>query len=273
MKGGGAGLRNVLINRFALGKIEILQIKGAKFAAKSVHVATRKEPKPLFFFFSACRMETIEEFPRTPEREDCVKRLFGDAGEGANTSEYFSQSSQENGGSFSSNQPFSSPDPVQVCHRTHTQTLPTTPVHWCYPNMLCQNAHCLFCVQGWSISFATPRHSPHHNSFSSMESSSMCESPPLKQPRLFTPPPPSPTRKQHQTSHNSPLNFELSPTPTNPTPGHYADSANRNGDVMMTSPPRLERLQLFDYPATPQTLARGSGVLTKDTIFNRWIYF
>ena len=60
-------------------------------------------------------METIEEYPRTPEREDCAKRLFGDAaGEGANTSEYFSQSSEENGGASSSNQPFSSPDPVQV---------------------------------------------------------------------------------------------------------------------------------------------------------------
>ncbi|CAI8051674.1 Wee1-like protein kinase 2 [Geodia barretti] len=183
-------------------------------------------------------METIEEYPRTPEREDCVKRLFGDAaGEGANTSEYFSQSSEENGGASSaSNQPFSSPDPEQ----------------------------------GWCASFATPRHSPRHNSFSSTESSSMCESPPLKQPRLFTPPPHSPARKQRQRSINSPLNFELSPTPQNPTSAPFiADSTDKNGDVMVTSPPRLERLQLFDYPATPITLARGSGILAKDSIFNR----
>lgn len=53
-------------------------------------------------------MECVGEFPRTPDREDCVKRLFGDAGE-ANTSEYFSQSSEEN----TNSQPFSSP-PVQV---------------------------------------------------------------------------------------------------------------------------------------------------------------
>lgn len=53
-------------------------------------------------------METIGEIQRTPDREDCVKRLFGDAGD-ANTSEYFSQSSEENVNS----QMFSSP-PVDV---------------------------------------------------------------------------------------------------------------------------------------------------------------
>ena len=58
-------------------------------------------------------METIHELPsRTPDRDDCAKRLFGDVGDTANTSEYFSQSSEENGGG--STQPFSSPDPVQV---------------------------------------------------------------------------------------------------------------------------------------------------------------
>ena len=68
-------------------------------------------------------MEAIEELPRTPDREDCVKRLFGEAGEhqAANTSEYFSQSSQENCGA----QLFSSPDnpPDQVGRRTHTPSL------------------------------------------------------------------------------------------------------------------------------------------------------
>ena len=68
-------------------------------------------------------MEAIEELPRTPDREDCVKRLFGEAGEhqAANTSEYFSQSSQENCGT----QLFSSPDnpPDQVGRRTHTPSL------------------------------------------------------------------------------------------------------------------------------------------------------
>ena len=128
-------------------------------------------------------------------------------------------------------------------------------------------------LQGWCVSFATPRHSPRHNSFSSTESSSMCESPPLKQPRLFTPPPPSPAQKQQRHPLNSPLNFELSPTPRNPTSAPFTDSTNRNGDIMITSPPRLERLQLFDYPATPQTLARGSNILAKDSIFNRSVYF
>ena len=40
-------------------------------------------------------METDGGLPRTPERDECVKRLFGDAGE-ANSSEYWSQSSDEN---------------------------------------------------------------------------------------------------------------------------------------------------------------------------------
>ena len=50
----------------------------------------------------------MDEFPRTPEREDCVKRLFA---ESANTSEYYSQSSDENN---TSSQPFISPDTVQA---------------------------------------------------------------------------------------------------------------------------------------------------------------
>ena len=46
-------------------------------------------------------METISELPRTPAHDDCVKRLFGDAAREreANTSEYFSQSGEENAGS------------------------------------------------------------------------------------------------------------------------------------------------------------------------------
>ena len=115
------------------------------------------------------------------------------------------------------------------------------------------------------MSFATPRPSPHHRSFSSNESS-MCESPPSKQPRLFTPPPLSPAKKRLA----APLNFELSPTPQKP-PLPFRDSTNmsRGNDVMVCSPPRIERLQLFDYPATPQTLARGSGVLAKESILSR----
>ena len=79
-------------------------------------------------------METIEEYPRTPEREDCVKRLFGDAaGEGANTSEYFSQSSEENGGASSaSNQPFSSPDPEQVIYTSRENTAPPSQLFYPY---------------------------------------------------------------------------------------------------------------------------------------------
>ena len=127
--------------------------------------------------------------------------------------------------------------------------------------------------QGWCVSFATPRHSPRHHSFSSStESPSICESPPLKQPRLFTPPPYSPARQQHHPM-GSPLNFELSPPPTNKSPSRQlvapGDIGEINGDVMVTSPPRLERLQLFDYPATPQTLARGSSFLAKESILSR----
>ena len=32
------------------------------------------------------------------------------------------------------------------------------------------------------------------------------------------------------------------------------------GDVMMCSPPRIERLQLFDSPRTPGSIARSSGI-------------
>lgn len=119
------------------------------------------------------------------------------------------------------------------------------------------------------MGFATPRPSPHHRSFSSIESS-MCESPPLKQPRLFTPPPLSPSTKQLAT----PLNFELSPTPQKP-PRPFRDSTNqtRSSDVMACSPPQIERLKLFDFPATPQTLARDAGVLPKESILSRSVYF
>ena len=49
-------------------------------------------------------METDDgELPRTPERDECVKQLFGDAE--ANSSEYWSQSSDEN----ITCQPFTSP--------------------------------------------------------------------------------------------------------------------------------------------------------------------
>ena len=124
-------------------------------------------------------------------------------------------------------------------------------------------------AQGWDISFATPRHSPsRHHSFTSADSS-MCESPPLKLPRLFTPPPPSPAENQLRT----PLDFELSPTPRGP-PLPFRDTTNtaEGDDVMIFSPPKIERLHLFDYPATPQTLARGSSMLAKESFLNRLGY-
>ena len=36
-------------------------------------------------------------------------------------------------------------------------------------------------------------------------------------------------------------------------------------DVMMCSPPRIERLQLFDYPRTPISIARSSGIHVADS--------
>ncbi len=54
------------------------------------------------------------------------------------------------------------------------------------------------------------------------------------------------------------------------------DSPVKNGsngeesDVMITSPPRLERLRLFDFPCTPASLAKSAGLLHKESILHRY---
>lgn len=94
----------------------------------------------------------------------------------------------------------------------------------------------------------------------------LCETPPpmLKRQRLFSPSSPV-------TPDKFPVNFH---SPARPSPRPFLDSscdsltalnematydANSN-DIMMTSPPRIERLQLLDYPCTPLSIARSSGL-------------
>ena len=105
------------------------------------------------------------------------------------------------------------------------------------------------------MSFATPYSSPtkHQASFNSVDS--MCESPPpLKQQRLFSP---SPTMSQSRSRGFSSIRqptalFSSSASPT--------DQGFESDDSFLASPPKIERLQLFDYPCTPMSIMKSSGV-------------
>ena len=108
------------------------------------------------------------------------------------------------------------------------------------------------------MSFATPYSSPskHQASFDSVDS--MCESPPpLKQQRLLSPSPNTPSKSQSRSRGFSSIRqssalFSSCTSPTN-------DSAESD-DSFLTSPPKIERLQLFDYPCTPMSIMKSSGL-------------
>lgn len=102
----------------------------------------------------------------------------------------------------------------------------------------------------------------------------MCETPPhlLKRQRLFSPSSPS-TPDKFLARYRSPVR-------PSPSLRLFLDSScdsltalnelaaleeanqrnNSSQDVMVLSPPRLERLQLLDYPCTPLSIARSSGI-------------
>ena len=114
--------------------------------------------------------------------------------------------------------------------------------------------------------FITPNPSP-----SKCLAVSGVETPPpcLKKQRLFSPSSPV-------TPDKFPASFQ---SPTRPSqtisPRLFLDSSCDSltalnemdyssemgkSDIMITSPPRLERLQLLDYPRTPLSIARSSGL-------------
>lgn len=121
-------------------------------------------------------------------------------------------------------------------------------------------------VQEMSATLFTPYPSPTKRP--TVSQVPLCETPPplLKRQRLFSPSSPA-------TPDKFPLNFQ---SPIRPSPRSFlldssSDSltalnemavhqGNNGYDVMMTSPPRLERLQLLDYPRTPLSIARSSGL-------------
>ena len=86
----------------------------------------------------------------------------------------------------------------------------------------------------------------------------------LKRQRLFSPSSPV-------TPDKFPVNFH---SPARPSPRPFLDTScdsltalnemaahdSSRDDIMMTSPPRIERLQLLDYPCTPLSIARSSGM-------------
>lgn len=107
----------------------------------------------------------------------------------------------------------------------------------------------------WNMNFATPLTSPPRqldNSFS--------ETPLNKRQRLFSPQ----SSEEEDSFRPSRLVTSLfSPASTgSPESNQDSDDSLLKGtnDVMVVSPPRLERLQLFDYPRTPLSIARSSGV-------------
>lgn len=122
------------------------------------------------------------------------------------------------------------------------------------------------------MSFATPDSSPPRRATVHLNNS-FCETPPLnKKQRLLSPSPQTPDKSLCNFRPTS-LFSQDSPSPNNLSFNSSSesidsvlkDSTKSNGqdddsDVMMLSPPRLERLQLFDYPRTPLSIARSSGL-------------
>lgn len=130
------------------------------------------------------------------------------------------------------------------------------------------HAHTL--SQEWDMSFATPYHSPSRSHQSALPfNDSMSDSPPLKQQRLFSPSPSPSTPEKPRPRRPLTNPFSL------PSPSYalynspLRDATNGRNDIMMTSPPRIERLQLFDYPCTPVSLAKQCGMLSKESFLHR----
>lgn len=101
---------------------------------------------------------------------------------------------------------------------------------------------------------------------------------PSKRPPLHVSTPPQLLKRQRLFSPSSPVTQDKYPvifhSPVRPSPRPFLDTscdsltalnemaardASRN-DIMVISPPRLERLQLLDYPCTPLSIARSSGL-------------
>ncbi len=106
------------------------------------------------------------------------------------------------------------------------------------------------------MNFATPQSTPPK-----YMDSSFCETPLHKRQRLFSPQSPedllSTFRPTSLFSQDSPSSHGSPNTSCDSVDSLLKDPPN---DSLMVSPPRLERLQLFDYPRTPLSIARSSGV-------------
>ena len=121
--------------------------------------------------------------------------------------------------------------------------------------------------------FATPNQSPSKQTCARQSSYG---TPHSKKQRLFSPISPStPDKFNTDGFHPSNLFSRLSPSLSDSFDTSMDSMNNTNSlgntthpvakevcgsDVMMCSPPRIERLQLFDSPRTPGSIARSSGI-------------
>lgn len=128
------------------------------------------------------------------------------------------------------------------------------------------------------MKFATPNPSP-----SKLPAVRQCSNvtPLIKKQRLFSPTSPTLTDEFGSTIHPCNLFSHPSPSPSDSFSNSIdsmncsldnndcqvsSDITNSQGcpvdsdDVLKCSPPCIERLQLFDYPRTPASIARCSGV-------------
>ena len=128
------------------------------------------------------------------------------------------------------------------------------------------------------MKFATPNPSPSKRAAARQGSN---VTPLTKKQRLFSPTSPG-TPDKFGTSFRPSNLFSYASPPPGESFNNSVDSMNcslgdhdcqvpsaiansqccptDSNDVMMCSPPRIERLQLFDYPRTPASIARSSGM-------------
>lgn len=120
------------------------------------------------------------------------------------------------------------------------------------------------------MKFATPNPSPSKRTSAHQSSYG---TPHSKKQRLFSPTSPSTPDKFNTGFHPSNLfsrvspglsdSFDTSMDCMNGSLGNTTHPVTKEicgDDVMMCSPPRIERLQLFDSPRTPASIARSSGI-------------